>query len=88
VTDLPPANLVPGRPFEAKARKKRRKGTDPVPAATRTLPFDKVRPFLSGKPLRGLGDQTAPNHEPAPEQDPKQDPKQDPDADRGPNLAA
>jgi hypothetical protein len=55
MTDVPKAQLIPGRPFEAKARKKRRKGRDPAPAATCTLPFDDVRPFLSGKPMHGLG---------------------------------
>ena len=54
MTDLPEAHLLPGFPFEAKARKKRRKGGNPAPATTRTPPFEDVRPFLSSKPLRGL----------------------------------
>ncbi len=54
MTDLPKARLLPGIPFEAKARKKRRKGRAPAPAATCTPPFEDVRPFLSSKPLRGL----------------------------------
>jgi hypothetical protein len=54
MTDLPKAYLLPGFPFEAKARKKRRKGGTPAPATTRTPPFQDVQPFLSNKPLHGL----------------------------------
>ena len=54
MTDLPRAQLLPGFPFEAKARKKRRKRGNTAAAATRTPPFEDVRPFLSSKPLRGL----------------------------------
>ena len=65
MTDLPKAHLLPGIPFEAKARKKRRKGRAPAPAATCTPPFEDVRPFLSSKPLHGLTAAPAAQHAPA-----------------------
>lgn len=64
MTDIPTAQPLPGFPFEAKARKKKKKG-EPARAVTRTPPFDDVRPFLTAKPLRGLGDAARPA-EPAP----------------------
>ncbi len=84
MTDLPKAHLLPGFPFEAKARKKRRKGGDPASAATCTPPFEDVRPFLSNKPLHGLT--PAP---PAP-QPPhaEQEPPAQPGTDRDENIAA
>lgn len=86
MTDVPKAKTLPGRPFEAKARKKRRKGGEPAPAVTRTLPFDDVRPFLSGRPLHGIGGAppASPKAPPAP---PAQNPA-DPEADRDENIAA
>ena len=58
MSDLPKARLLPGIPFEAKARKKRRKG-DPAPASTCTPSFEEIRPFLTGKPLRVVSDAVA-----------------------------
>ena len=84
VSDLPSARLLPGIPFDAKARKKRRKG-EPAPASTCTPPFDEVRPFLTGTPLRGLTGRP-PLPEPVP-QAPLHEPAT-PDPDRDENLAA
>ncbi len=82
MTDLPKAQLLPGIPFEAKARKKRSKRRDPAPAATCTPPFEDVRPFLSSKRLQGL---TPPAAQPprAEHETPAQ-----PDTDRDKNIAA
>lgn len=79
MSDLPKARLLPGIPFEVKARKKRRKG-NPAPASTCTPPFDKVRPFLTATPLRGLTETPA---QPEPQ---RQAPRHEPDRDE--NLAA
>lgn len=81
MSDLPKARLLPGIPFEARARKKRRKGK-PAPASTCTPPFDEVRPFLTGKPLRSLTEPAA-QQEPAPLHEPAA-----PGLDRDENLAA
>ncbi len=54
MTDLPKARLLPGVPFEAKARKKRSRSSTPAAASSCTPPFEDVRPFLSGEPLHGL----------------------------------
>jgi len=81
MSDLPKARLLPGIPFEAKARKKRRKGK-PAQASTCTPPFDEVRPFLTGTPLRGLTEPPA-QPEPAPLHEPAA-----PEPDRDENLAA
>ncbi len=85
MTDLPKAHLLPGIPFEAKARKKRSKRRNPAPAATCTPPFEDVRPFLSSKPLHGL----TPPAPPAP-QPPKaeHEPPAKPGTDRDENIAA
>ena len=84
MTDLPKAYLLPGFPFEAKARKKRSKGGDPAAAATRTPPFEEVRPFLSNKPLHGLTAAPAAAR-PAP---PAQPTPADPNTGHDENLAA
>jgi hypothetical protein len=77
MTDLPKAYLLPGFPFEAKARKKRHKGGTPAPATTRTPPFQDVQPFLSNKPLHGLTPPEAQHEPPA-----------RPNTDRDENIAA
>lgn len=83
MTDLPKAQLLPGIPFEAKARKKRSKGK-PAAAATCTPPFEDVRPFLSGKPLHGLT--PAPRAAQPPQAE--HEPPAQPDTDRDENIAA
>ena len=83
MSDLAKARLLPGIPFEAKARKKRTKG-NPAPASTCTPPFDKVRPFLTtAKPLVGLTEPAAAQPEPAPRLEPVT-----PEPDHDENLAA
>ncbi len=82
MTDLPKADLLPGFPFEAKARKKRRKGGTPAPAITRTPPFQDVRPFLSNKPMHGL------SHTPPAPQAPQAKPTTEPGTDHDKNIAA
>ena len=84
MTDLPKAYLLPGFPFEAKARKKRRKGGTPAPATTRTPPFQDVQPFLSNKPLHGL------TPVPPASQSPQagHEPPAQPGTDRDENIAA
>ena len=84
MNDLAKARLLPGIPFEAKSRKKRRKG-HPAPASTCTPPFDEVRPFLTARPLRGLAGPPA-EPEPAP-QEPQHEPVT-PVNDHDENLAA
>ncbi len=84
MTDLPKAHLLPGFPFEAKARKKRRKRSNPAAAATCTPSFEDVRPFLSSKPLHGLTPPPPAAQPPKPEHEP---PAQ-PDTDRDENIAA
>jgi len=87
MTDLPTADLLPGFPFEAKARKKRSKGGKPAPATTRTPPFEDVRPFLSNKPLHGLT--PAPPAAPASQPPHAQHgPPAGPGTDRDENIAA
>jgi len=81
MTDLPKAQLLPGIPFEAKARKKRSKGK-PAAAATCTPPFEDVRPFLSNKPLHGL------THTPPAPQPLQAEPTTEPGTDRDENIAA
>ncbi len=83
MTDLPKAHLLPGIPFEAKARKKRRKGK-PAAATTCTPSFEDVRPFLSSKPLHGL---TPPPAAPQPPQA-EHEPPAKPGTDRDENMAA
>lgn len=84
MTDLPKADLLPGFPFEAKARKKRSKGGKPAPATTRTPPFEDVRPFLSNKPLHGLTPAPAASQPPQAEHEPPTGPSTDHDE----NIAA
>ena len=84
MNDHAKARLLPGIPFEAKARKKRKKG-DPAPASTCTPPFDEVRPFLTAKPLHGL---TGPPAQPEPAPQVPQSESVTPKPDQDENLAA
>ncbi len=86
-TDIPHAQLLPGIPFEAKARKKRRKGVGPARASTLTPPFADVRPFLTFKPLRGLTSATEPAPAPTPPEPTQQRPAE-PGTDHDENIAA
>ncbi len=82
MTDLPKAHLLPGIPFEAKARKKRSKSRNPATAATCTPSFEDVRPFLSSKPPHGI----TPPAPPAVQAE--NEPPAKPDTDRDENIAA
>ena len=53
MNDLPRARAVPSLTFEAKARRKK-KLTAKFTATSCGPSFEEVRPFLSGKRLRGL----------------------------------
>ena len=53
MSDVSEARALPGVPFEAKARRKRRKDVDAA-ASTLTPEFEEIRQLLSGQPLRGL----------------------------------
>ncbi len=91
MTDLPKAHLLPGTPFEAKARKKRSRSSIPAAASSCTPPFEDVRPFLSGKPLRGLtplASAAAQARPAAPPPQAEHEPPAQPDTDRDENIAA
>ena len=88
MTDLPKAQLLPGVPFEAKARKKRNKAGARAAATSCTPPFEDVCPFLSGNPLHGLTP-PAPPAPPAPQpSQAEKEPPAQPDTDRDENIAA
>ncbi len=87
MSDLPKARLLPGIPFEAKARKKRSKSSTPAVAASCTPSFEDVRPFLSSKPLHGLTPPAPPAAQP-PRPEHKHEPPAKPDTDRDENIAA
>ena len=53
MSDVSKARALPGVPFEAKAKRKKRKDIDAA-ASTLTPEFEEIRQLLSGQPLRGL----------------------------------